>query len=126
MTIEAGNLGRNERLISAVAGTLLAALTARSGGVATRLLFGLAAAGFIARAFAGHCAMKAALTGESTLAEGINEQWRLMRARASAPDSRSAYMSAAAVAAAEKPMREQAPATEDSSGYESRRMRRAH
>jgi uncharacterized membrane protein len=40
------------------------------------LLAGLTGTSLIGRAIAGHCGMKAALTSQSTLKEGMRDQWR--------------------------------------------------
>ncbi len=70
MSLQSGNLGRNERLVSLGAGALLSALALRSGGPFVRLLTGASGIGLLARGLAGHCGMKAALTGRSSLARG--------------------------------------------------------
>lgn len=77
-----GNLGSGERVVSAILGlafTLLA--LRRGGGGVTRAVAGVTGAALLARSFAGHCAVKAAVTGESSFSEGVAEQWRHTRAR---------------------------------------------
>jgi uncharacterized membrane protein len=76
MYTQPGNLSRGERLASAAFGVGLTMLAARRGGPLLRLLAGVAGSSLIGRAIAGHCGMKAAMTGESTLKEGMQEQWR--------------------------------------------------
>jgi ferritin-like metal-binding protein YciE len=74
-----GNLGSNERLLSLLAGLGLTLLALRGRG------FGRAAASaaglsLLTRGATGHCAVKAAATGESTLKEGFKQQWNRARA----------------------------------------------
>jgi uncharacterized membrane protein len=76
MYSERGNLNNGERLASAVIGVGLTLLAARRGGGLFRVLAGLAGTSLIGRAVAGHCGMKAAVTGQSTFREGMQEQWR--------------------------------------------------
>jgi uncharacterized membrane protein len=71
-----GNLSRIERIGSAVLGVGATVLVARRGGPIAKLLGGALAASLIGRAFAGHCAVKAALTGQSSLKEGLTDQWQ--------------------------------------------------
>ena len=101
-----GNLGSNERLISAGAGALLSVLALR-GGPLVRLLAGAGAIGLVARAVAGHCGMKAALKGESSLKDGMTEQWHHMTSALSSAAEQTRYTAAQAVADAEKAVREQ-------------------
>jgi hypothetical protein len=74
-----GNLQTGERVASAVAGTVLSLLAARTGGPFMKIAAGTAALSLFGRAFAGHCAMKAALTHESTFREGVQDQWHRVR-----------------------------------------------
>jgi hypothetical protein len=74
-----GNLETGERVASAVLGVALSMLATRAGGPLTKIGAGTAALGLFARAFAGHCAMKAALKHESSLRQGASDQWRRMR-----------------------------------------------
>jgi type IV secretory pathway TrbL component len=78
-----GNLKSGERAVSAVFGVALAMLAARRGGPILRTLAGVAGASLLARSLAGHCAMKAALNGESSLLDGVADQWRHTRVVAS-------------------------------------------
>jgi uncharacterized membrane protein len=71
-----GNLSKGERFASAIFGVGLTMMAARRGGPVFRLLAGLAGTSLIGRAVAGHCGMKAAVTGQSTLKQGMQEQWR--------------------------------------------------
>jgi hypothetical protein len=50
----------------------------RPGSLWLRAFSGVAAASLLARAFAGHGGVKAALAGHSSLREGIEDQWRGM------------------------------------------------
>jgi hypothetical protein len=40
------------------------------------MLSGAVGMGFLARSVAGHCAVKAAVSGQTSLGEGIKDQWR--------------------------------------------------
>jgi ferritin-like metal-binding protein YciE len=81
MTQQQGNLGPTERWISIVSGTglLLAALV--RGGAIGRYVGAAAGLSLLARGTAGHCAMKSALTGETTLREGVRDEWSHLRSR---------------------------------------------
>jgi hypothetical protein len=74
-----GNLGTGERVTSAVMGVALSLFASRAGGPLLKIAAGTAAFGLLGRAFAGHCAMKAALKHESSLRQGMSDQWRRMR-----------------------------------------------
>jgi uncharacterized membrane protein len=76
MYSQRGNLSNAERLASAVFGIGLTMLAARRASPLLRMLAGVAGTSLIGRAVAGHCGMKAALTGQSTFREGMQEQWR--------------------------------------------------
>lgn len=78
MTQPTGNLSSTERTWSAVAGATLALLALRRGHPILRSLAALAGANLLARSAAGHCGVKAALTGESSLGEGLRDQWSRM------------------------------------------------
>jgi hypothetical protein len=76
-----GNLSGTERAISAGIGTGLSLLLLRSGSPILRALAGVAGIALLARAAAGHCAVKAALTGQSSIGEGFRDQWNRMSGR---------------------------------------------
>jgi ferritin-like metal-binding protein YciE len=69
-----GNLNTFERWLSLLGGIGLLASAAR-GSTAGRIARGGVGLSLLARGAAGHCAMKAALTGESSLTEGLKSQW---------------------------------------------------
>lgn len=71
-----GNLSNGERFASAIFGVGLTMVAARRGGPLFRLLAGLAGTSLIGRAVAGHCGMKAAITGQSSFKQGMQDQWR--------------------------------------------------
>jgi hypothetical protein len=73
---ERGNLSGGERIGSALLGAGLTLLAARRGGPLFRVFSGVVGSSLIGRAFAGHCAMKAAWTGQSSLGQGIADQWQ--------------------------------------------------
>jgi hypothetical protein len=76
MQVKNGNLSSAERIASALLGVGLTLLAARRGGPLFRTLGGVVGTSLIGRAFAGHCAMKAALTGESSFTQGVADQWQ--------------------------------------------------
>ena len=78
MTQPSGNLSNTERTVSTVFGSALALIAARRGNPIIRALAGAASAALVARAYAGHCGMKAAMTGQTSLAEGMADQWHRM------------------------------------------------
>jgi hypothetical protein len=75
---QTGNLSSSERSISALAGaaSLVAAVRAP---LVLRGLLALAGFGLIARAAAGHCAMKSVLRGDASLGESVAAQWSRLR-----------------------------------------------
>jgi hypothetical protein len=85
MTQQTGNLSDTERAVSALIGLSLSILSLRRGTLWLRGLSGVAAAGLLARASAGHCGVKAALAGHSSLREGIVDQWHGMSGRGRPP-----------------------------------------
>ena len=78
MAQQSGNLSSNERTVSIFIGTALALLAARRGNPLLRALAGAASGALLARAYAGHCGMKAALSGQTTLTGGLSDQWHRM------------------------------------------------
>lgn len=118
MRPDTGNLGRNERLLSLGAGALLTALAAR-GGTFSKLIYGVGAMALLGRAAAGHCAMKAALNGESSLGQGFAQQWRHMKSGIQGGGMGTSRVSEA-TSAAEKAVREQGDDTSRSSQQGSR------
>jgi hypothetical protein len=82
------NIGPLERWISTAFGVGFALSAIRRGGFFGGVIRGAAAATLIARGTTGYCAVKDALTSDTTLKEGIREQWRRLAtgfAAASAP-----------------------------------------
>jgi hypothetical protein len=90
-----GNLGLGERAVSAVLGVALSMLAAGRRSTILRILAGVAGASLLARSVAGHCAMKAALKGESSFRDGLSEQWRHTRVVAANLRQASERMSSA-------------------------------
>ena len=66
MTRQTGNLSGAERTLSALVGLSFSMAALRGGSPLMRLLNGLTGAALLARSYAGHCAVKAALSGESS------------------------------------------------------------
>lgn len=82
-SVQRGNLSGTERGVSAGIGTGLSLLVLRSGSPILRALAAVAGLALLARAAAGHCAVKAAVTGESSIGEGLRDQWNRMSGRQS-------------------------------------------
>jgi uncharacterized membrane protein len=78
MAQQSGNLSSNERTVSTLIGSALALFAARRGNPLLRAVAGAAGGALLARAYAGHCGMKAALSGQTTLAGGLSDQWHRM------------------------------------------------
>ncbi len=73
-----GNLSRSERSISALAGAASLATAARAPLIWKGIL-AVAGIGLIARAVAGHCAVKSVLRGDASLGESVAAQWSRLR-----------------------------------------------
>lgn len=80
-----GNIGPAERWLSAAAGIGLL-LSATRGGALGRLARGGAAISLLTRASTGYCAVKGALTGETTLQDGFKQQWHRLTESLAAPN----------------------------------------
>jgi hypothetical protein len=78
MTLQTGNLSSRERAASALLGLTFSLLGMRRGPPWLRAIGALAGVSLLARGVAGHCAVKAALGGHSSLTEGLSDQWRGM------------------------------------------------
>lgn len=79
MTHHIGNLNPSERTISGVLGVALSAVGLLGRGSLLRVAGVTAGALLLARAVGGHCGVKAALTGKSSLRTGMKDQWQAMR-----------------------------------------------
>lgn len=82
-----GNVGTAERLASAAAGIGLL-LTAGRGSALGRLARGGIALSLLTRATTGFCAVKSAIQGETTLQDGLKQQWQRLTESAVAGTSR--------------------------------------
>jgi len=91
MAAETGNLSNTERTWSALLGASLSLLALRRGSSTLRSLEAVTGAALLARSIAGHCGIKAALTGQTSLSDGLSDQWRRMF-----PESRVQQQSRAA------------------------------
>ena len=78
MAQRSGNLSGMERGVSSLLGVSLMTLAWRHGNTAVRLLSGLAGSALLARSYAGHCGVKAAVMGQDSLKEGMSDQWKRM------------------------------------------------
>lgn len=74
-----GNLAGPERWLSVAAGLGLTLAAARRGGILRRLLLSTAGASLLSRGATGYCAMKSSLQGQTTLRNGLQEQWQRTR-----------------------------------------------
>jgi hypothetical protein len=83
MMQQTGNLSTAERTVSALAGLALSLLTLRRGSPIVRTVSGAIGTALLARALAGHCGMKSALTGQASMGEGLAEQWHRMSGKVS-------------------------------------------
>jgi hypothetical protein len=77
MSQQTGNLTTTERAVSAVIGVALAVLTRRASPL-VRTIAGGTTAALLARAWAGHCGIKSALQGHTSVAGGMADQWDRM------------------------------------------------
>lgn len=80
--LSTGNLSTFERWLSLLGGIGLLASAVR-GSAAGRLARGGVGLSLLARGAAGHCAMKAAVTGESSFADGLKDQWQQLTSQVS-------------------------------------------
>jgi Protein of unknown function (DUF2892) len=84
-----GNLSSVERAASSLLGLLFGAMAIREGRPWVRAAAAIAGGLLLARAASGHCAVKAATLGHSSLADGVKDQLRgLSRAANVATDGR--------------------------------------
>jgi hypothetical protein len=74
--MDTGNLSSVERAASAAIGMLLAVVSLTRGGPLARTTAAATAGALLLRALSGHCAVKAALRGHSSLADGVRDQVR--------------------------------------------------
>ena len=81
---QTGNLSPNERSISALAGAA-SLIAATRAPFLVKSILALTGIGLIARAAAGHCAVKSALRGDATLGESVADQWSRLRPRMTRP-----------------------------------------
>jgi ferritin-like metal-binding protein YciE len=70
-----GNLSTLERWVSTAAGVGLL-LSATRGSAAARIARGGVGANLLARGTTGYCGVKSALQGETTLSDGLKQQWQ--------------------------------------------------
>jgi ferritin-like metal-binding protein YciE len=75
-----GNVGNLERWLSLAAGVGLTLASFGRRGFLGRTAIGATGLSLLARGATGHCAVKAALTGESSLREGLADQWSRAKA----------------------------------------------
>ncbi len=98
-----GNLSGTERAVSAGIGAGLSLLVLRSGSPILRALAAVTGLALLARAAAGHCAVKAAVNGESSIGQGLRDQWdRMSGTQARYPDPQEAIEEQADPAAVEE------------------------
>jgi ferritin-like metal-binding protein YciE len=80
LSLRPGNLSSAERWMSMLAGIGLTVIAVRGGGLVRRGVLSAAGLSLMSRGAAGHCGVKAAINGQTTLAEGLSEQWQRLRA----------------------------------------------
>ena len=73
-----GNLSPTERTTSTLVGLGLSLVAVSRAPAWMRALSAVTAAGLFARSAAGHCGLKSTFAGETTLAEGLRDQWNSM------------------------------------------------
>ena len=76
-----GNLRPGERIASSLAGAGLLAAALSRGGLLRRVVFAAGGLTLLSRGASGFCGMKAAIRGESSLSEGMREQWQRTRSQ---------------------------------------------
>jgi ferritin-like metal-binding protein YciE len=74
-----GNLGTTERWISALLGAGFTLAAIGGGGPLRRLAAAAVGASLLTRSATGYCAVKGAMTGDASLANGLKEQWNRVR-----------------------------------------------
>lgn len=83
---QTGNLSSSERSISALAGAVSLLAVSRVP-LLWKGVLALAGFGLIARAAAGHCAVKSILRSEATIRDSVADQWSRLRPYAARPAS---------------------------------------
>jgi len=78
--VRPGNLNSSERWWSLVAGAGLTLAALRGGGLLRRAVFGAAGLSLLSRGATGYCGVKSAVKGQTTLSDGVREQWQRVRA----------------------------------------------
>ncbi|HEU4627361.1 MAG TPA: DUF892 family protein [Steroidobacteraceae bacterium] len=79
MNVQSGNVGPVEKWASLIGGSLLTLAALTRGGVLRRAALGATGVSLMIRGSTGYCAVKGALAGETTLRDGLTEQWNRMR-----------------------------------------------
>jgi ferritin-like metal-binding protein YciE len=74
-----GNLGTTERWISALLGAGFTLAAIGSSGALRRLAAAAVGASLLTRSATGYCAVKATMTGDASLANGLKEQWNRVK-----------------------------------------------
>ncbi len=78
--VRPGNLGTSERWWSLVAGAGLTLAALRGGGLLRRATLAAAGLSLLSRGATGYCGIKSAVNRQSSLSEGLREQWQRVRA----------------------------------------------
>jgi ferritin-like metal-binding protein YciE len=74
-----GNLGTTERWTSALLGAGFTLAAIAGGGLLRRLAAAAVGASLLTRSATGYCAVKGAMTGDTSLAGGLKEQWNRVK-----------------------------------------------
>lgn len=80
MSLQTGNLSPGERIGSAILAVALPALLFRRRNPLLRAVAGAATSALVARAVAGHCGVKSAMAGHTSLRQGLWDQWKCLLA----------------------------------------------
>lgn len=78
MSLQTGNLSPSERIGSALLAVALPALLLRGRHPLLRAVGAAAGSALLARAVAGHCGMKSAIGGHTSLRQGLLDQWNCL------------------------------------------------
>lgn len=83
MAYQTGNLSSDERRLSTLYGLGFGLVAVQRGSFLVRFLSAITSAGLLVRAASGHCAVKAAVQGHTSLREGVTDQWSHMHSGSS-------------------------------------------
>jgi ferritin-like metal-binding protein YciE len=79
MNVQTGNVGPIERWLSLIGGAALTLAALGRGGLLRRAALGATGASLMIRGSTGYCAVKGALAGETSVRDGLSEQWSRLK-----------------------------------------------